>query len=432
MHLWNGLDFLPRRYSLMWVRGKALLESLSCFDSFFSMRHFKAFYCLIFSFFILSILQAEVIDAGHLEWKTDKLKTLEVLSDKPELELLAKKALRTHGDFQIVSSTQEDFRVTLTLKDAQSIHLCVEAKGKLAFEKLIQDKTWQRATLKACDCLVEKLLGLPSYFSGELFFVGNRGQGKEIYRSDLFFQHVLQVTKDRSDPLMPRLSPKGDQLVYTTYFKSGCPDIYRIDLLSKERFPLATYKGINNGAAFSPDGQNIAMMLSSSDIPQLYITDATGRKPHRLTQIKSLKASPSWRQDGKSIVYVSDELGGPQLFEVSAQGGPSRRIPTQLSKYCVEPECNPNNKASIVFTAAVAKTFQIALYEHQKGSRFVTQGPEDYIEPYWLADGRHIVCTQRKKKHKQLCIVDTLSGKISLISPADFGSASMACFRKGS
>lgn len=396
------------------------------------MRHFKALYCLVLSLFVLGPLHGEVIDAGNLEWKTERIKTLEVLSDKPELELLAKKALKTHGDFQIVSSGKEDFSIKLELKDAQNVRVLVEAKGKIILDKLIQGKTWQGATLKACDCLVEKLLGLKSYFSGELFFVGNRGQGKEIYKSDLFFQHVLQVTKDRSDPLMPRLSPKGDQLVYTTYFKSGCPDIYKIDLLSHERFPLATYKGINNGAAFSPDGQTIAMMLSSSDIPQLYITDATGRKPHRLTQVKSLKASPSWRQDGKSIVYVSDELGGPQLFEVSIQGGPSRRIPTQLSKYCVEPECNPKDKGCIVFTAAVAKTFQIALYEHQKGSRFVTQGPEDYIEPFWLSDGRHIICTQRKKKNKQLCIVDTLSGKISLISPADFGSASMACFKKSS
>ncbi len=396
------------------------------------MRHFKALYCFVLSCFVLGALHGEVIDAGNLEWKTERVKTLEVLSDKPELELLAKKALRTHGDFQIVSSGKEDFSIKLELKDAQSLRLLVEAKGRCILDKLIQGKTWQGATLKACDCLVEKLLGLKSYFSGELFFVGNRGQGKEIYKSDLFFQHVLQVTKDRSDPLMPRLSPKGDQLVYTTYFKSGCPDIYKIDLLSHERFPLATYKGINNGAAFSPDGQTIAMMLSSSDIPQLYVTDATGRKPHRLTQVKSLKASPSWRQDGKSIVYVSDELGGPQLFEVSIQGGPSRRIPTQLSKYCVEPECNPIHKGCIVFTAAVAKTFQIALYEHQKGSRFVTQGSEDYIEPFWLPDGRHIVCTQRKKKNKQLCIVDTLSGKISLISPADFGSASMACFKKSS
>lgn len=394
------------------------------------MRHFRAFYCFLCVFCVLPSLRSEVIDAGKLEWKAASTKTLEVLSKQPELELLAKKALKTHGDFQIVSSGKEDVRLQLTLKDGQRVHLRVEAKGTVLLDTIFTSTSWQHATLKACDCLVEKLLGLPSYFSGELFFVGNRGQGKEIYKSDLLFQHVFQITKDQSDPIMPRLSPQGDQLVYTTYFKSGCPDIYRIDLMSKERFPLATYKGINNGAAFSPDGQSIAMMLSSSDIPQLYVTDATGRKPHRLTQVKSLKASPSWRMDGKSIVYVSDELGGPQLFEVSPQGGPSRRIPTQLSKYCVEPECNPLDKTVIIFTAAVAKTFQIALYEQGKGSRFVTTGPDDYIEPYWLADGRHIVCTQRKKKHKQLCIVDTLSGKISLISPADFGSASMACFRK--
>lgn len=396
------------------------------------MCFLRAFWMVLFLLSLrLPLLTAQVIDAGNLEYKATALRTLEILSNSPEVELLAKKALRTHGDFQLASVGKEDFKIRLDQKDLKSVHLLVEANAKTVLARLIEGPTLARAILKACDLVVEKLLGQPGYFSGDLFFVGDRGQGKDIYQSDLFFQQVLQLTRDRSDPLMPRLSPCGTALVYTTYFKSGFPDIYKIDLMSKERTAIATYKGINNGAAFSPDGQRLAMMLSSSDIPQLYVTNAKGSKPHRLTQVKSLKASPSWRKDGQSIVYVSDELGGPQLFEVAATGGASRRIPTQISKYCVEPECHPTNSKSIIFTAGVAKGFQIALYEGQgqKGATFITQGPEDYIEPFWLPDGRHILCTQRKKKLRKLCIVDTLTGKISLISPADFGSASMACFR---
>ncbi len=393
------------------------------------MYFLKTFWKVLSVFSLgITVLPAQVIDAGNLEYKATQLRSLEILSNNPEVELLAKKALRTHGDIQLTSMGTEDFKLKLDQKDAKSVRLLVEAQARTVWDQLIQGPTLQKAVLKACDVVVEKLLGQPGYFSGDLFFVGDRGQGKDIYQSDLFFQQVLQLTHDRSDPIMPRLSPCGKALVYTTYFKSGFPDIYKIDLISKERTAIATYKGTNNGAAFSPDGQRIAMMLSSSDIPQLYVTDAKGRKPHRLTHVKSLKASPSWRKDGQSIVYVSDELGGPQLFEVPATGGPSRRIPTQLSKYCVEPECHPKDK-TIIFTAAVSKSFQIALYEGQKGSRFITQGPEDYIEPFWLPDGRHILCTQRKKKLRKLCIVDTLTGKISLISPGDFGSASMACFR---
>ncbi len=390
------------------------------------LKAFSATLCLLSLGLVR--LTGQVIDAGSLEYKATQLRTLEIVSNNPDLELLAKKALKTHGDFQLASVGREDFKIKLDQKSDTSVHLLVEAQGKAVVARCIQGPSLQRAVLKACDVVVEKVLGQPGYFSGDLFFVGDRGQGKDIYQSDLFFQQVLQLTHDQSDPIMPRLSPCGKALVYTTYFKSGFPDIYKIDLVSKERTAIATYKGTNNGAAFSPDGQHIAMILSSSDIPQLYVTDARGRKPRRLTQVKSLKASPSWRKDGQSIVYVSDELGGPQLFEVAATGGPSRRIPTQLSKYCVEPECHPKDR-TIIFTAAVAKSFQIALYEGQKGSRFITQGPEDYIEPFWLPDGRHILCTQRKKKLRKLCIVDTLTGKISLITPGDFGKASMACFR---
>lgn len=399
------------------------------YSMYFLRTPLRVFGVILFMFSLgLTVLPGQVIDAGSLEYKATQRRTLDIRSNSPEVELLAKKALKTHGDFQLASVGKEDFKVKLDPQGDSSVQLLVDAQGRVVVNRLIQGSSLQRAVLKACDLVVEQLLGQIGYFSGDLFFVGDRGQGKDIYQSDLFFQQVFQLTHDKSDPIMPRLSPCGKALVYTTYFKSGFPDIYKIDLISKERTAIATYKGTNNGAAFSPDGHSMAMMLSSSDIPQLYVTDAKGRKPRRLTQAKSLKASPSWRKDGETIVYVSDELGGPQLFEVAATGGPSRRIPTQLSKYCVEPECHPKDR-TIIFTAAVAKSFQIALYEGQKGSRFITQGPEDYIEPFWLADGRHILCTQRKKKLRRLCIVDTVTGKISLISPGDFGNASMACFR---
>ena len=53
------------------------------------------------------------------------------------------------------------------------------------------------------------------------------------------------------------------------------------------------------GGVFSPDGGEVAMVLSSSGNPELYIANSNGHSPKRITQSKGLKAAPCWSSDGK-------------------------------------------------------------------------------------------------------------------------------------
>jgi TolB protein len=226
----------------------------------------------------------------------------------------------------------------------------------------------------------------------------------------------------------PRWSPDGRQLLYTTYHNSGFPDIYKIDLSSGRRTPIATYKGTNSGAVFSPDGRRIAMALSGTGNSELHVADADGRNPRRLTNNKSLESSPSWSPDGGRLVYTSDAPGKPQLFEISSSGGPARRIPTNISSYCSEPVWNPVDDSLIAFTAAVSGGFQIALYDAKtRSSKILTQGASS-VEPAWLGDGRHLVFTQRQGGRTRLMILDSETGKVSALHQPGFGDASSASF----
>jgi len=58
----------------------------------------------------------------------------------------------------------------------------------------------------------------------------------------------------------------------------------------------------------------------------------------------------------------------------------------------------------------------------------VTKAPTDAIEPVWLADGRHIICTYRAANSRMLYIVDTESGKATRLSPAALGNAGNASY----
>jgi TolB protein len=217
-------------------------------------------------------------------------------------------------------------------------------------------------------------------------------------------------------------------LVYTTYYKTGFPDIYKIDLGSGSKTPIATFKGTNTGATFSPDGRQIAMTLSGTGNSEIYVSDSRGKNMRRLTTNKSLEASPSWSPDGRRLVYTSDAPGRPQLFEISSTGGPARRLPTNISSYCAEPVWNPTDESQIAFTAAVSGGFQIALYDTKtRTSKILTRGASS-LEPAWLRDGRHIVFTRRDGANTRLMLLDTVSEKVSPLHNPSFGDTSSASY----
>jgi TolB protein len=217
-------------------------------------------------------------------------------------------------------------------------------------------------------------------------------------------------------------------LLYTTYFKSGFPDIYKIDADSRRKTPIATFKGLNSGGAFSPDGRQIAMSLSGTGNSEIYVSDSLGKNIRRLTANKSLETSPSWSPDGRRLVYTSDAPGKPQLYEISSSGGSARRIPTNISSYCSEPVWNPVDENLIAFTAAVRGGFQIALYDAKKRSSEILTGGASSLEPTWLRDGRHLVFTQRNGSIIRLMLLDTVTKEVSNLHAPSFGEASMASF----
>lgn len=394
-------------------------------------RYFLNTFLLIITFAPSAF--ADVVDAGDLVWHAGVVeKPIAIESSSKQIRLLASKAFSTHGGYKIVDPAKAAFLFRIEPLSANSVSLTIESGTPLQmqFVKNMTGSSLNNATLKACDLAVQKTLGIAGYFAGKLSFIGEQKEGTgEVFVSDLFFQNVEQLTQDGAESVLPRWSPDGSKLLYTGYYLNGFPDIFLIDLKTGKRTPFATYRGTNTGGVFSPSGKYVAMILSTTGNPELFIADPQGKNPRRITRVKSLKASPSWSPDGERIVLTSDELGGPQLYQTSLKGDSWTRIPTNISGYCAEPHWNPKDSSKIVFTAAVNKSFQIALYDFKaKKSTFITNEQGDCIEPHWLNDGRHIIYTHRERDNHKLWLMDTLSGKKTQISPENFGNAMLASF----
>jgi TolB protein len=351
-----------------------------------------------------------------------------VSATAPELNDLAVRAFRTHGRYRLTASGYAyDIRFSPAAANQVRVDITKGSAATPVASSVLTGTSNRNALLRAADFAVEKTngLGLRGFFTARLAAIGERTGRPEIYTSDLFFGEMKQITRDHAYALMPRWSPDGSKLLYTSFYKSGFPDIFQIDLNTYQRTSFVSFRGTNSSARYSPNGQQVAMVLSGEGTPEIYISNAQGRQVARKTRSDRVKSSPCFSPDGSRLVFAMEP--GPQLYVMSAGGGTASRVTTGISGYCAEPDWSRANPSKIAFTIRVGRNFQIAVLDLPSGrSEQVSKAPFDGVEPSWLADGRHVVYTARTASTSRICILDTETGKSEPISPTSLGSVMSA------
>lgn len=254
--------------------------------------------------------------------------------------------------------------------------------------------------------IISAVTGKKGLFSGRLAVIGNRSGKKEIYLCDPDGQNVIQLTHDNSISLAPKWGPDGRTLVYTSYLKRY-PDVYLIDVSSGSRKRIAGYPGLNTGPEISPNGREVALILSKDGNPDLYIKRLDSDQLTRVTKtLRAAEASPSWSPDGSQIVYVSDQAGTPQLYIVSRDGGAPRRM-TSRNLENVAPDWGANGL--ITFSTRVGGRYQVCALDPASGQiTQLTSDGADYEDPCWAPDGRHIACSRTVGYRAAIYLLDTL------------------------
>ena len=198
------------------------------------------------------------------------------------------------------------------------------------------------------DDVVEAITGRKGIFKYKVAFKLDLGHSSEIAVADYDGGNMVQLTQDGSTVAAPAWGAGHRSLFYTSY-KSGYADIYYHDLGTGARRMLANFPGLNTSAAVSPDGRQVAMILSKSGSPDLWVMNADGSGLRQLTKTKEDESSPCWSPDGSTICFASRESGVPQLYTISAAGGPMRRLATVGMGNISEPDWSPDGK-TIAFT----------------------------------------------------------------------------------
>jgi TolB protein len=231
--------------------------------------------------------------------------------------------------------------------------------------------------------------GHPGPFGSRLALVAADADGnREIAALTLGGDALEWVTRDRDINILPKWA--GGAIVYTTY-ADGNPDLAMTS--GSERRVLSNRPGINTGAALSPDGREMAVVLSHEGNTEIYLIDPEdGAILRRLTHNRTEDVSPSWSPDGSELAFVSDRSGQPQIYVMSRDGSDQRRI-TFAGSYSTTPEWSPlPGDRRIAFTGRGADHhLNIFIVDADSGAiEPLTYAEGDNESPTWSPDGQYL------------------------------------------
>lgn len=227
----------------------------------------------------------------------------------------------------------------------------------------------------------------------------------EIYLSDYDGANPFQLTQDGTINRSPAWQP-GLKTLYYTSFKPGRPCIFSHDLASGARSPVSNYNGMNDGAALSPDGSRIAVVLSRSGSPDIWVGSVNGSGMRQVTKTREAESSPCWSPDGRMLCFASSEGGGSRLMVVDANGGTPKALATGGIRGATEPDWSPDGRWIAFTRMGRGENFEVYRVAAGGGEAVALGAGED---PSWAPNSRTLAVVRRKGGGRKLSLLDAFT-----------------------
>ena len=157
---------------------------------------------------------------------------IRISANNAELQTLALTAFDAHGRYKRVGSGHAyEFKFTAITPTQVRVDITRGAAGTPVASELANGTTARHALLRAADIAVQKTNGMNQrgFFTARLAFIVQRSGQNEIYVSDLFLGEARRLSAERAPVISPRWAPDGSRVIYTSYHRTGAPDIYLHD-----------------------------------------------------------------------------------------------------------------------------------------------------------------------------------------------------------
>jgi eukaryotic-like serine/threonine-protein kinase len=198
--------------------------------------------------------------------------------------------------------------------------------------------------------------------------------------------------------------------------------------------PLTGFGGIQNLAAFAPDGNQLAFAWNGGEgsTSHIYVSLIGAGTPLRVTTGNSSDSDPVWSLDGRYIAFLRQSKPGAfrwipvEVFSVPALGGPERRLGQANIVGVHNLSWSPDGKhAAVVERSSPTEPFSLYLLSVENGAkRQLTSAPAGFFgdsDPAFSPDGRILAFV----RWARFAVGDLY------LQPADGGAARRLTFDNG-
>ncbi len=245
--------------------------------------------------------------------------------------------------------------------------------------------------------------GEAGIFDTQISFISNASGFKELYTMDADGANGRQRTKMKSITLSPAWSPKGDEIALIAFSKSR-PVLYSLSTVTGKGRVISQRENLNGPAGWDPSGERLALTLTIHGNPEIYIINPKGVILKRMTHNIGIDVSPTWSPDGSRIAFVSSRSGMPQIYIADLASGQKRRL-TYKGNYNTSPSWSPRGDRIAYSSFNKGKNQIFIIRPDGNGIQQLTASPGDNESPTWSPDGRYIAFSSTRKGFSRIYIM---------------------------
>jgi TolB protein len=246
---------------------------------------------------------------------------------------------------------------------------------------------------KISDQIFENITGEKGYFDTQIAYTEESGNAKKrvkrIAIMDYDGANHRYITDGKKMAITPRLSPKGDKILYVSYHVHP-PKVVLQDLKTSKKIIVGHYQCMSSAPRFAPKQNKMLMSIMTRDSANIEEINLDNKTRKRLTNDNSINSSPSYSPDEKQIVFHSDRSGSGQLYLIDSNGGEARRISFGAGNYSA-PVWSPRGDYIAFIRRSADLGFSIGVMKPDgSGERILANG---YMvdNPTWSPSGRYIL-----------------------------------------
>jgi len=227
---------------------------------------------------------------------------------------------------------------------------------------------------------------------GAIAFASNRSLGSfDLYFMVLSTSSLIQLTDEIGNAFSPDFSPDGEQVVFANKDENGQTSLYIVDRTGKnlrQLFAGPNFAGPTSivGAAWSPDGKNIAFAMATTQLfeYEIFFIKADGsEQPQQLTTgLLGITGSLDWSPDGRYLLVSAGPPEDKDIFNIDLQENTIARLTYGGNNN--SPSFSPDGQ--YVAYNSLRNGGQADIYiirADGTGERQLTSNPEPDWQPQW-------------------------------------------------